>query len=146
MCLCPSCSQCGVSELVPVCGMDGNELQGHTFHKLLLLLLLLSVVAAVSGDSPVPVSGFLAEQVVLPCTYNGNVPVSDLQSDFLHLDRTHLYQVLDSRIEQELDWESEFLLLFLLLLELGFTYSESDKDGIKTDTRSIKMKHLMMSL
>ncbi|XP_078060186.1 uncharacterized protein LOC144485972 isoform X9 [Mustelus asterias] len=69
------------------------------------------------------------------------------QSDFLHLDRTHLYQDLDSRIEQELDWESEFLLLlFLLLLELGFTYSESDKDGIKTDTRSIKMKHLMMSL
>ncbi|XP_078060182.1 uncharacterized protein LOC144485972 isoform X5 [Mustelus asterias] len=53
--------------------------KGHTFHKLLLLLLLLSVVAAVSGDSPVPVSGFLAEQVVLPCTYNGNVPVSDLQ-------------------------------------------------------------------
>ncbi|XP_078060173.1 junctional adhesion molecule-like [Mustelus asterias] len=89
MCLCPSCSQCGVSELVPVCGMDGNELQGHTFHK--LLLLLLSVVAAVSGDSHFPVSGFLGEQVVLPCTYKGNVPVSDLQviwgtpkREFLH--------------------------------------------------------------
>ncbi|XP_060708608.1 CD276 antigen homolog isoform X2 [Hemiscyllium ocellatum] len=30
------------------------------------------------SDSPVPVSGFLGEQVVLPCTYKGNVPVSDL--------------------------------------------------------------------
>ncbi|XP_078060188.1 myelin-oligodendrocyte glycoprotein-like isoform X2 [Mustelus asterias] len=90
MCLCLSCSQCGVSELVPVCGMDGKELQGHTFHKLLLLLLL-SVVAAVSGDSPVPVSGFLGEQVVLSCTYTGNVTISDLlviwgtpKREFLH--------------------------------------------------------------
>ncbi|XP_060708491.1 CD276 antigen homolog isoform X2 [Hemiscyllium ocellatum] len=63
---------------VPV---PGKELQGHSSQKLLaplLLLLLLNVVAAVSGDSPVPVSGFLGEQVVLPCTYKGNVPVSDL--------------------------------------------------------------------
>ncbi|XP_078392079.1 uncharacterized protein LOC144674732 [Cetorhinus maximus] len=30
------------------------------------------------GDSPVPVSGLLGEQVVLPCTYKRNVPVSDL--------------------------------------------------------------------
>ncbi|XP_078389743.1 uncharacterized protein LOC144671601 [Cetorhinus maximus] len=48
---------------------------GHNLQK--LLLLLLHVVAAVSGDSSV--SGFLGEQVVLPCTYKGNVPVSDLQ-------------------------------------------------------------------
>ncbi|XP_059497378.1 uncharacterized protein LOC125448525 isoform X2 [Stegostoma tigrinum] len=32
-----------------------------------------------SGDSPVLVSGFVGEQVVLPCTYSGNVSVSDLQ-------------------------------------------------------------------
>ncbi|XP_072409802.1 CD276 antigen-like [Chiloscyllium punctatum] len=32
----------------------------------------------VPGDSPVPVSGFLGEQVVLLCTYKGNIPVSDL--------------------------------------------------------------------
>ncbi|XP_038670851.1 sodium channel subunit beta-4-like isoform X5 [Scyliorhinus canicula] len=56
--------------------MDGKQLQGHNLHK--LLLLLLNVVDAVSGDSPVPVSGYLGEQVVLPCTYKGNVPVSDL--------------------------------------------------------------------
>ncbi|XP_078060176.1 myelin-oligodendrocyte glycoprotein-like isoform X3 [Mustelus asterias] len=70
--------------------------KGHTFHK--LLLLLLSVVAAVSdpyksfpGDSPVPVSGFLGEQVVLSCTYTGNVTISDLlviwgtpKREFLH--------------------------------------------------------------
>ncbi|XP_060708489.1 CD276 antigen homolog [Hemiscyllium ocellatum] len=64
---------------VPV---PGKELQGHSSQKLLpplLLLLLLNVVAAVSGDSPVRVSGFLGEQVVLPCTYKGSVPVSDLQ-------------------------------------------------------------------
>ncbi|XP_078392151.1 ICOS ligand-like [Cetorhinus maximus] len=43
------------------------------------------------GDSSVPVSGFLGEQVVLPCTYKGNVPVSDLlavwdtaKSEILH--------------------------------------------------------------
>ncbi|XP_041032721.1 matrix remodeling-associated protein 8-like isoform X1 [Carcharodon carcharias] len=48
---------------------------GHNLQK---LLLLLNVVAAVSGDSPVSVSGFLGEQVVLPCTYKGNAPVSDL--------------------------------------------------------------------
>ncbi|XP_038670856.1 uncharacterized protein LOC119975245 isoform X3 [Scyliorhinus canicula] len=57
--------------------MDGKQLQGHNLHKLLLLLLL-NVVDAVSGDSPVPVSGYLGEQVVLPCIYKGNVPVSDL--------------------------------------------------------------------
>ncbi|XP_038670842.1 CD276 antigen homolog isoform X2 [Scyliorhinus canicula] len=57
--------------------MDGKQLQGLNLDK--LLLLLLNVVAAVSGDSPVPVSGYLGEQVVLPCTYNGNVPVSDLR-------------------------------------------------------------------
>ncbi|XP_041032763.1 uncharacterized protein LOC121271087 isoform X2 [Carcharodon carcharias] len=55
--------------------MDGKELQGHNLQK---LLLLLNVVAAVSGYSPVSVSGFLGEQVVLPCTYKGNAPVSDL--------------------------------------------------------------------
>ncbi|XP_041032654.1 uncharacterized protein LOC121271031 isoform X1 [Carcharodon carcharias] len=48
---------------------------GHNLQK--LLLLLLSVVAAVSGDWSV--SGFLGEQIVLPSTYKGNVPVSDLQ-------------------------------------------------------------------
>ncbi|GCC17307.1 hypothetical protein chiPu_0017518, partial [Chiloscyllium punctatum] len=31
------------------------------------------------SDSPVPVSGFLGEQVVLPYIYKGNVQVSDLQ-------------------------------------------------------------------
>ncbi|XP_067874673.1 myelin-oligodendrocyte glycoprotein-like isoform X2 [Heterodontus francisci] len=50
--------------------------KGPNLQKLLLLLLLLNAVAAVSGYS---VSGFLGEQVVLPCTYKGNVPVSDLQ-------------------------------------------------------------------
>ncbi|XP_043539188.1 uncharacterized protein LOC122544200 [Chiloscyllium plagiosum] len=72
--------------------MAGEEQQGPSSQKLLpLLLLLLNVVAAVSGDSPVPVSGFLGEQVVLPCTYKGNVPVSDLlviwgtlKYEFLH--------------------------------------------------------------
>ncbi|XP_043539185.1 CD276 antigen homolog isoform X2 [Chiloscyllium plagiosum] len=72
--------------------MAGQEQQGHSSQKLLPLLLLLNVVAAVSeraptpgpntpvlGDWPVPVSGFLEEQVVLPCIYKGNVPVSDLQ-------------------------------------------------------------------
>ncbi|XP_067874659.1 myelin-oligodendrocyte glycoprotein-like [Heterodontus francisci] len=59
--------------------MDGEALQGPNLQKLLLLLLLLNAVAAVSGYSPVPVSGFLGEQVVLPCIYKGNVPVSDLQ-------------------------------------------------------------------
>ncbi|XP_060708524.1 ICOS ligand-like [Hemiscyllium ocellatum] len=73
--------------------MAGEEQQEPSSQKLLppLLLLLLNVVAAVSGDSPVPVSGFLGEQVVLPCTYSGNVPVSDLlviwgtlKYEFLH--------------------------------------------------------------
>ncbi|XP_041032729.1 uncharacterized protein LOC121271073 [Carcharodon carcharias] len=50
--------------------------EGHNLQKLLLLLLL-NVVAAVSGDWSV--SGFLGEQIVLPCSYKGNVPVSDLQ-------------------------------------------------------------------
>ncbi|XP_048476541.1 CD276 antigen homolog [Rhincodon typus] len=60
--------------------MAGQEHQGHSSQKLLLqLLLLLNIVAAVPGDSPVPVSGFVGEQVVLPCTYSGNVSVSDLQ-------------------------------------------------------------------
>ncbi|XP_072409698.1 butyrophilin-like protein 2 isoform X2 [Chiloscyllium punctatum] len=61
--------------------MAGQEQQGHSSQKLLppLLLLLLNVVAAVSGNSPVPVSGYLREQVVLPCTYKRNAPVSDLQ-------------------------------------------------------------------
>ncbi|XP_048476625.1 uncharacterized protein LOC125487957 [Rhincodon typus] len=31
------------------------------------------------GDLPVPISGYVEEQVVLPCTYKGNVSVSDLQ-------------------------------------------------------------------
>ncbi|XP_041032655.1 uncharacterized protein LOC121271031 isoform X2 [Carcharodon carcharias] len=31
-----------------------------------------------TGDSTVPVSGFFGEQVVLPCTYKGTAPVSDL--------------------------------------------------------------------
>ncbi|XP_078389634.1 histone-lysine N-methyltransferase PRDM7-like [Cetorhinus maximus] len=31
-----------------------------------------------AGDSPVPVSGFPGDQVVLPCTYKGNAPISDL--------------------------------------------------------------------
>ncbi|XP_067874664.1 myelin-oligodendrocyte glycoprotein-like isoform X2 [Heterodontus francisci] len=53
--------------------------QGPNLQKLLLLLLLLNAVAAVSGYSPVPVSGFLGEQVVLPCVYKENVPVSDFQ-------------------------------------------------------------------
>ncbi|XP_048476601.1 sodium channel subunit beta-4-like isoform X2 [Rhincodon typus] len=56
--------------------MDVQKLQGHISLK--LLPLLLNVVAAVPGDSPVLVSGFTGEQVVLPCTYKGNVPVSDL--------------------------------------------------------------------
>ncbi|XP_067874629.1 V-set domain-containing T-cell activation inhibitor 1-like isoform X1 [Heterodontus francisci] len=59
--------------------MDGKVLQGPNLQKPLLLLLLLNAVAAVSGYSPVPVSGFLGEQVVLPCIYKGNVPVSELQ-------------------------------------------------------------------
>ncbi|XP_067874661.1 myelin-oligodendrocyte glycoprotein-like isoform X2 [Heterodontus francisci] len=54
--------------------------KGPNLQKLLLLLLLLlNAVAAVSGYSPVPVSGFLGEQVVLPCVYKENVPVSDFQ-------------------------------------------------------------------
>ncbi|XP_041032644.1 uncharacterized protein LOC121271025 isoform X2 [Carcharodon carcharias] len=56
---------------------NDSSTEAHNLQKLLLLLLL-NVVAAVSGDSPVPVSGFLGEQVVLPCTYKVNVPVSDL--------------------------------------------------------------------
>ncbi|XP_067874656.1 V-set domain-containing T-cell activation inhibitor 1-like isoform X2 [Heterodontus francisci] len=53
--------------------------QGPNLQKLLLLLLLLNAVAAVSGYSSVPVSGFLGEHVVLPCVYKENVPVSDFQ-------------------------------------------------------------------
>ena len=36
---------------------------------------------------------------------------------------------MDPQLEQKLDWELEFLLLFLLLLELEFIYSESANDG-----------------
>ncbi|XP_060708631.1 sodium channel subunit beta-4-like isoform X1 [Hemiscyllium ocellatum] len=81
---------------VPV---PGKELQGHSSQKLLppllLLLLLLNVVAAVSGDSPVPVSGFLGEQVVLPCTYKGNVPVSLLRVIWKTLGTKTLYEFRD---------------------------------------------------
>ncbi|XP_059497304.1 uncharacterized protein LOC132206695 isoform X2 [Stegostoma tigrinum] len=63
--------------LIPV-RVPGKEMQGHCSQKPLPLLLLLSAVSAVSGDSPVSVSGFLGEQVVLPCIYKGKIPVSDL--------------------------------------------------------------------
>ncbi|XP_067874666.1 myelin-oligodendrocyte glycoprotein-like isoform X2 [Heterodontus francisci] len=59
--------------------MDRKTQQGPNLQKLLLLLLLLNAVAAVSDYSSVPVSGFLGEQVVLPCIYKENVPVSDFQ-------------------------------------------------------------------
>ncbi|XP_059497235.1 uncharacterized protein LOC125448528 [Stegostoma tigrinum] len=63
--------------LIPV-RVPGKEMQGHCSQKPLPLLLLLSAVSAVSGDSPVSVSGFAGEQVVLPCIYKGKIPVSDL--------------------------------------------------------------------
>ncbi|XP_060708562.1 CD276 antigen homolog [Hemiscyllium ocellatum] len=59
--------------------MAGQEQQAHSSQKLLPLLLLLLNVAAVAGNSPFPVSGYLREQVVLPCTYKRNVLLSDLQ-------------------------------------------------------------------
>ncbi|XP_059497314.1 CD276 antigen homolog isoform X2 [Stegostoma tigrinum] len=43
-----------------------------------VLFVLLTVISAISGDCPVPASGFLGEQVVLPCTYKRIVPVSNL--------------------------------------------------------------------
>ncbi|XP_072325037.1 CD276 antigen homolog [Scyliorhinus torazame] len=43
-----------------------------------LALIQPTVSAGVAGDSPVPVSGFLGEQVVLPCIFKGNVTISDL--------------------------------------------------------------------
>ncbi|XP_048450446.1 V-set domain-containing T-cell activation inhibitor 1-like isoform X1 [Rhincodon typus] len=67
-------------------------LQGHNAQKLLLLLLN---VVAVSGDSPVPVSGFLGEQVVLPCTYKGNVSVSDLLVVWGRHEREIVHQFVD---------------------------------------------------
>ncbi|XP_043539187.1 T-lymphocyte activation antigen CD86-like [Chiloscyllium plagiosum] len=82
---------------VPV-PVPGKELQGHSSQKLLpplLLLLLLNVVAAVSGDTPVPVSGFLGEQVVLPCTYKGNGSVSDLWVIWRTPKMETLYEFLD---------------------------------------------------
>uniref|UniRef100_UPI00398F8225 CD276 antigen homolog n=1 Tax=Pristiophorus japonicus TaxID=55135 RepID=UPI00398F8225 len=50
--------------------------KGPTWQNLLLLLLLNT--AGVSGSLPVIVSGFVGGQVVLPCTYKGNIPVKDL--------------------------------------------------------------------
>ncbi|XP_067874637.1 myelin-oligodendrocyte glycoprotein-like isoform X2 [Heterodontus francisci] len=70
----------------------GKELQGPNLQKLLLLLLLLNAVAAVSGYS---VSGFLGEQVVLPCTYKGNVPVSELQVIWWIFKRGVLHNFVD---------------------------------------------------
>ncbi|XP_067874630.1 CD276 antigen homolog isoform X1 [Heterodontus francisci] len=69
----------------------GKELQGPNLQKLLLLLLL-NAVAAVSGYS---VSGFLGEQVVLPCTYKGNVPVSELQVIWWIFKRGVLHNFVD---------------------------------------------------
>ncbi|XP_059497268.1 CD276 antigen homolog [Stegostoma tigrinum] len=71
------CCRCLALILIPV-RVPGKEMQGHCSQKPLPLLLLLSAVSAVSGDSPVSVSGFLGEQVVLPCIYKGKIPVSDL--------------------------------------------------------------------
>ncbi|XP_072409715.1 uncharacterized protein [Chiloscyllium punctatum] len=80
---------------VPV-PVPGKELQGHSSQKLLPSLLLpLNVVAAVSGDSPVSVSGFLGEQVVLPCTYKGNGPVSHLWVIWKTPKMETLYEFLD---------------------------------------------------
>ncbi|XP_020381929.2 CD276 antigen-like, partial [Rhincodon typus] len=47
------------------------------------------------GDSPVPVSGFLGEQVVLPCTYKGKVPVSDLLVIWGISEREILWKFID---------------------------------------------------
>ncbi|GCC17309.1 hypothetical protein chiPu_0017520 [Chiloscyllium punctatum] len=79
---------------VPV-PVPGKELQGHSSQKLLPPLLLLNVVAAVSGDSPVPVSGFLGEQVALPCTYKGKGPVSHLWVIWKTPKMETLYEFLD---------------------------------------------------
>ncbi|XP_038670658.1 uncharacterized protein LOC119975151 isoform X2 [Scyliorhinus canicula] len=43
-----------------------------------LALIQPTVSAGVAGDSPVPVSGFVGEQVVLPCIFKGNITISDL--------------------------------------------------------------------
>ncbi|XP_067874658.1 V-set domain-containing T-cell activation inhibitor 1-like isoform X2 [Heterodontus francisci] len=75
--------------------MDRKTQQGPNLQKLLLLLLLLNAVAAVSGYMPVSVSGFLGEQVVLPCIQKENVPVSDLQVIWWIFNRGILHRFID---------------------------------------------------
>ncbi|XP_067874644.1 myelin-oligodendrocyte glycoprotein-like isoform X2 [Heterodontus francisci] len=78
-----------------IVGCHSKSFQGPNLQKLLLLLLLLNAVAAVSGYLPVPVSGFLGEQVVLPCIYKGNVPVSELQLIWWISNREILHRFID---------------------------------------------------
>ncbi|XP_060708592.1 uncharacterized protein LOC132833931 [Hemiscyllium ocellatum] len=56
--------------------MDRKQMQRYILWG--VLLGLLNVISVVSGDSPVSVTGFVGEQIVLPCIYKGHVPVSNL--------------------------------------------------------------------
>ncbi|XP_067874651.1 myelin-oligodendrocyte glycoprotein-like isoform X6 [Heterodontus francisci] len=110
--------------------MDGKTLQGPNFQKLLLLLLLLNAVA---GYPSVPVSGFLGEQVVLPCIYKGNVPVSELQVIWWIFNRGILHKFIDGNddLTQQDPWFRNRTNLF--------------KDQLEQDNWSIMISDLRQS-